>query len=112
MQRRVVGGFAIPNGAGKGGPSGVANGGRQQAASRTPPESAANAAARRRAAIQASFKNDEQQLAKIPSGGLDGVAARASENLWTHGADLGIPNANGGGGFGGFASARGVKRER
>ncbi|KLT41998.1 hypothetical protein CC85DRAFT_100607 [Cutaneotrichosporon oleaginosum] len=107
VRRKVVGGFAMPNGASNGGSAAV--NARQQAISRTPPESAADAAARRRAAIQASFM-DEPQQPSIPSGGIDTVAARANENLRTHGADLGIANANGG--LGGFASARGVKRER
>ncbi|BEI85405.1 hypothetical protein CcaverHIS002_0508060 [Cutaneotrichosporon cavernicola] len=105
VRKKVVGGFAMPNGPGNGG----ANGGMQPAASRTPPESAADAAARRRAAIQASFKNDAPPP-NMPLGGVDCVASRANGNLHAHGADLGIPNGNGPG-FGGFASARGVKRE-
>ncbi len=110
-RKKVVGGFAMPGGTGNGGPSGLVNAGRQQAASRTPPESAADAAARRRAAIKASFGNDAPQAPSIPVGGVDSVASRANQNLRAHGADLGIPNANSGG-FGGFGSARGVKRER
>ncbi|GMK55457.1 hypothetical protein CspeluHIS016_0205130 [Cutaneotrichosporon spelunceum] len=103
--RKVVGGFAMPNGPGNGG----ANGAMQQAAPRTSPDLTVDAAARRRAAIQASFE-DDVPAPNIPSGGIDSLAGRANGNLHAHGAGLGNPNANGGG-FGGFTSARGIKRE-
>lgn len=93
----------MPNGAGQ-----------QSAPTRSAqPESAADAAARRRAAIQASFHKDTAQSAHIPSGGIDGVASRATANLRAHGVDLDIANAasDTSGGHGGFASARGMKRE-
>lgn len=100
--RKKVGGFAMPNGAGqqREAPSGA----------RAPAqESPADAAARRRAAIRASFQGGEPS--RLPTGGVDSVASKANAHLQAHSANLDIGKTESSNGYGGFSSARGIKRE-
>ncbi|KAL1411177.1 DNA repair protein rad52 [Vanrija albida] len=91
--RKVAGAFAFPS-----------NGADDK-------EKSAAAASARRAAIIAAAANGGPASPRIPSGGIDGVASRASVNLRTHGQNLEIENTDTAARYGNFASARGVKRD-
>ncbi|WOO81491.1 DNA repair and recombination protein rad22 [Vanrija pseudolonga] len=107
-ERKVAGAFAFPSNGADG-----------------KEKSAAAASARRAAIIAAAANGSTAEVAprgssgasaeaappRIPSGGVDGVATRASVNLRTHGQNLEIENTDTPGRYGAFASARGVKRD-
>lgn len=83
-------------------------------ASNAPPltlQTAESAAAARRKAILAELGGGASAPTspRLPSGGVQGVAIRATANLVTHGSNLDIDNTASDQ-YAGFSSARGVKR--